>query len=102
MRVWCGMSRLILVASALATVACGGARPEVKVALTGTLPELQREIAKAEQSGALSDARLKDLARAVAEREIAGARGPEGAQQVALFRPCSGQVEAALDERAAR
>jgi HEAT repeat protein len=102
MRVWRRMLRLILVASALAPLACGGARPEVKAALNGTLPELQREIAKAEQSGALSNARLKDLARAVAEREIAGARGAEGAQQVALFRPCSGQVEAALDERAGR
>jgi HEAT repeat protein len=84
------------------SLACGGVRPEVRAALTGTLPELQQEIARAEQAGPLSDARLKDLARAVAEREISGARGADGAQQVALFRPCLGRVQSALDERAAR
>ncbi|HYQ15652.1 MAG TPA: HEAT repeat domain-containing protein, partial [Polyangiaceae bacterium] len=102
MRVWRGLSRVIAVVSALGSFACAGARPEMKAALTGTLPELQREIAEAERSGPLEGARLKDLARAVAEREIAGARGAEGAEQLALFRPCLPQVETALDERAGR
>jgi HEAT repeat protein len=93
---------VFLVASALTIGGCGGVRPEVKAALTGTLPDLQREIARAERSGSLSEARIKDLARAVAEREIAGAQGAEGAEQMGLFRPCVAEVETALDERAAR
>jgi HEAT repeat protein len=82
--------------------ACAGPRPEVRTALTGTLPELQQEIARAEKSGSLVGSRLTDLARAVAEREIAGATGSDGAQQLAVFRPCLPELESALDERAAR
>lgn len=87
---------------AATTTACGGVRPEVRAALTGSLPELQQEIARAEKSGPLSEAELVDLARAVAEREIAGASGADGAEQLALFRPCSREMTVALDERAAR
>jgi HEAT repeat protein len=74
----------------------------VRTALTGTLPELQQAIARAQQAGTLSGKRLTELARAVAEREIAGAHGAEGAQQIAVFRPCSSELETPLDERAAR
>jgi HEAT repeat protein len=91
-----------MLAGTVLSVSCGGARPEVRAALNGTLPELQQEIAKAEQSGGFDDARLEELARAVAEREIAGAQGREGAEQLALFRPCLPQVRASLDERAGR
>jgi len=52
----------------------------VKVALSGTLPQLQQEIARAERGGPLDKARLRQLARAVAEREIAGASGADGAE----------------------
>ncbi len=96
---------LVFVGAALAAAVsfgCAGPRPEVRTALTGTLPELQQEIARAENSGALSGARLTELAHAVAEREIAGARGNEGAQQLAVFRPCLPELETALDERASR
>jgi len=103
MRVRCGLSwTVVLAAFAIATAACGGVRPEVKAALTGSLPELQQEIARAEQGGALDRARLRQLAHAVAEREIAGAQGADGAQQLAVFRPCLAELETALDERAAR
>jgi len=81
---------------------CAGPRAEVRSALTGTLPELQQEIARAERAGGLSGARLRELARAVAEREIAGARGAEGAQQIAVFRSCLPALETVLSERAAR
>ncbi len=84
------------------SIGCAGPRPEVRTALTGTLPELQQEIARAERSGALTGEQLKELARAVAEREIAGAKGAEGAQQLAVFRPCLPVLESALDERASR
>src|SRR5258706_228773 len=84
------------------SVGCVGVRPEVKAALTGSLPELQQEIARADSRGELSGARLQQLAHAVAEREIAGARGADGAAQLAVFRPCLPELETALDERAAR
>jgi len=86
----------------LLTLACGGVRPEVKAALTGSLPELQQEIARAQQGGALDRERLRQLGHAVAEREIAGAEGADGALQLAVFRPCLSELEVALDERAAR
>ncbi|HVY26245.1 MAG TPA: HEAT repeat domain-containing protein [Polyangiaceae bacterium] len=99
-RVWFGILTLL---SSSALVACGGGvRPEVRAALTGTLPELKQEIAKAEKTAPLSDARLNELAHAVAEREIAGAAGADGAEQIALFRPCLSELQDALDERAAR
>jgi hypothetical protein len=96
---------LLLASAAFAagiSTACAGPRPEVRTALTGTLPELQQEIGRAEHAGSLSDKRLKELARAVAEREIAGAHGTEGAEQLAVFRPCLPVLESALDERASR
>lgn len=102
MRLRRGVSWAWMLAGAALSLACGGVRPEVRAALNGTLPELEQEIAKAERGGPLSDARLKDLARAVAEREVAGAQGREGAEQIALFRPCLPQVGAALRERAER
>src|SRR4051794_6607480 len=101
MRARCG-SWLLAMAGAISSSACGGVRPEVKAALTGSLPELQREIARTEQAGGLDPARLRQLARAVAEREIAGARGADGALELAVFRPCLPDVETALDERAMR
>jgi HEAT repeat protein len=88
--------------AAAISIGCAGPRPEVRTALTGTLPELQQEIARAEKSGSLSGPQLTDLAHAVAEREIAGATGPDGARQLAVFRPCLPQLETAIDERAAR
>lgn len=96
---------LLLASAAFAagiSTACAGPRPEVRTALTGTLPELQQEIARAERAGPLTSDQLKELARAVAEREIAGARGAEGAEQLAVFRPCLPVLESALDERASR
>lgn len=74
----------------------------MKAALTGSLPELQQEIARAEQGGALDRGRLRLLGHAVAEREIAGAQGADGALQLAVFRPCLSELEVALDERAER
>ena len=97
-----GLAFVSALFAAAVSSACAGPRPEVRTALTGTLPELQREIARAEKSGTLSGSRLTDLARAVAEREIAGATGADGAQQLAVFRPCLPELETALDERAAR
>jgi HEAT repeat protein len=102
MRVRCGLLWPVACFAVVATSACGGVRPEVKAALTGTLPELRQEIARAERAGPLPSKELGLLARAVAEREIAGARGAEGAQQLAAFRPCLPELEAALDERAER
>ena len=97
-----GSSFVLAVFTAGISLGCAGPRPEVKAALSGTLPELQREIARAETGGALSNARLQQLAHAVAEREIAAAHGAEGAAQLTLFRPCLPGLETALDERAAR
>lgn len=102
MRVRCGSLRAAAWFALVAVSACGGVRPEVKAALTGTLPELRQEIARAERSGPLPSKELGELARAVAEREIAGATGSEGAEQLAVFRPCLPELHTALSERAER
>ncbi|RYZ03000.1 MAG: hypothetical protein EOO73_29190 [Myxococcales bacterium] len=102
MRVRRGSSWAWMLAGTVLSLSCSGARPEVRAALTGSLPELQQQIARAEQDGPLSDARLKELARAVAEREIAGAGGRDAAEQVAVFRSCLPQVSGALEDRASR
>jgi hypothetical protein len=102
MRVRRGLSWACLLVGSVSALACGATRPEVKVALSGTLPQLQQEIARAERGGPLDKARLRQLAHAVAEREIAGASGADGAQELAVFRPCLSEVETALDERAVR
>jgi hypothetical protein len=91
-----------MLAGTVLSLSCSGTRPEVRAALQGTLPELEREIAQAEQGGPLDDVRLRKLARAVAEREIAGAGDGNGAEQVALFRGCLPEVQSVLEERASR
>jgi hypothetical protein len=102
MRVWRGRPLSWVIASSIVLSACGGTRPEVRAALTGSLPELRREIAQVERQGPLSDERLRALALAVAEREVAGAQGSDGAEQLTVFRPCLGELEGALDARAER
>lgn len=99
MRVSRGLPLFLTFAVALG---CSSARPEVRAALSGSLPQLQQEIAQAERAGPLSDARLEELARAVAEREIASAQGAEGVTQLSALRPCVSQLEPALRERGQR
>lgn len=102
MRVRCGLPWAVVLVASLVSGACTATRPEVKAALTGTLPELRREIARAERAGPLEQVELERLAHAVAEREIAGSTGNEGAQQLAVFRPCLSVLHTALEERAER
>lgn len=102
MRVSRGPLALLSLAFALATGACAKNQPEVRAALNGSLPQLQQEIAQAQRSGPLSDARLEQLARAVAEREIASAQGSDGAAQLTALRPCVRELESALRERSER
>ncbi len=66
MRVSQGLLLSLVVSCALIPLDCAGPRPEVRAALYGTLPQLQQQIAQAERQGPLSDARLSDLAYAVA------------------------------------
>jgi HEAT repeat protein len=102
MRVSRGSLGLLSLACALGVGACAKAQPEVRAALSGSLPQLQQEIAQAERGGPLSDARLERLARAVAEREIASAEGAEGAAQLSTLRPCVRELAPALRERSER
>jgi HEAT repeat protein len=82
--------------------ACASVKPEARAALTGTLPELRQEIARAEAGGPLPEKRLRALARAIAEREITSASGSEGAATIASFRPCASALQEPLSERAER
>jgi hypothetical protein len=72
----------------------------VKTAYYGDLPSLKREIGTAAASGRMSDADVKDLATAIARREVRSAQGQEAEARVLEARTCIGAVEPELRERA--
>jgi HEAT repeat protein len=61
---------------------------------------LKRDIQSAQQSGSLNRARVVDLARAVAERELTSAEGSGGAQRVRSLRGCATPLRSAMQRRA--
>jgi HEAT repeat protein len=79
---------------------CAAQRPEIRAALTGDLAELKREVAQAQLRGEITRERLTELARAVARREVASARGGIGAQQLRRFRACLKPLQRELEQQA--
>ncbi len=83
----------------LLLAACAPA-PPVRTALSGNLAELKRDIRSAQQAGKLNRARVVDLAKAVAERELTSAEGSGGAQRVRSLRGCATPLRPAMQRRA--
>jgi hypothetical protein len=79
--------------------ACGP-KPPVRTALEGDLAALRHDIAQAQAEHSLSDARVADLAQAVATREIWSTEGALGAARVRSLRGCQGALTGILEKRA--
>lgn len=85
----------------LASFVVSGCAPvgPVRAALYEDLPSLRREIAAAERAGKLDRARVAELAKAVASREVASAQGASGARRVRTVLGCARPMLSALRER---
>lgn len=91
----CGIATA-LVAAAL--VGCGDAA--LRAAERGDYAKLRAEIAQKHGSGSLSNGEARDLARAVAEREIETAKQEKDAEaRLRETRACSTEIDDALAER---
>jgi len=77
-----------------------GPKPPARTALTGNLAQLKRDIQDAQKAGKLDHAAVLDLARAVAERELASAQGSSGAVRVRSLRSCAQPLSRAMKRRA--
>lgn len=92
-----GLTHALFAASLL--TACGGSQLG-NTALQGDLPKLQTEISQAKRAGELDEAQTRDLARAVARRELLSSKGDEGVERVRELRPCLFQLVDDFEERA--
>ncbi len=71
-----------------------------QVALDGELPTLREEIQSAQQAGKLSSSDVRELAEAVAVREITSAAGDDGVARIRDLRACASRLDGALSDRA--
>jgi hypothetical protein len=83
----------------LLLLGCGPAGP-VRAALYEDLPSLRRQIQEAERTGKLDRARVTELAKAVASREVASAQGSDGVRHVRAVLGCAHPMLPALRQRA--
>ena len=74
-------------------------RGPVRAALHSDLPTLQRAVAQAEREGQLDSATVRELADAVARRELQSAKGQSGVRRVRSLRACARPLLPALRER---
>ncbi len=79
-------------------VACGPSGL-AKTALEGDLEKLSSEIAAARKSKELPETEVRDLAHAVATRELLSSRGDAGVARVRELRPCINRLVAEFEER---
>lgn len=82
------MRRSALALLLLSLVGCGPPEP-VRAALHEDLAALRRAIARASSQGELDEDAVVELARAVASREVASARGLSGIRRVRSLRACA-------------
>ncbi|HLV21367.1 MAG TPA: hypothetical protein VKZ49_10805, partial [Polyangiaceae bacterium] len=74
----------------------------VQAALYGDLATLKRRVQQEQREGDLDEGRVRDLAHAVAAREVRSAQGPLGAARLRQARPCAPALSRELEDRAAR
>lgn len=90
-----------LIAGALSLSALGCASSAaVRAAGTGNLGDLRRAMVDELRTGALDEAEVRAIARAVATGEIKRAAPPSGAARLRELRTCARHLEDALSERA--
>lgn len=81
-------------------IAACGPKPPARTALVGSLADLKRDIASAQQAGKLDRDEVVELARAVGERELTSAEGSGGASRVRSLRSCARPLRSAMERRA--
>lgn len=74
----------------------------MQAALYGDLATLKRRVQQEQREGDLDEGRVRDLAHAVAAREVRSAQGPLGAARLRQARPCAPALSRELEDRAAR
>ena len=95
------MSLLALVTPLAAAPLSGCSRsPIVKTAFTGDLGPLKSQIVAAQAAGTLTASETRQIAQAVAEREIASAKSHEADVRMMNLRPCALPLADALVTRA--
>lgn len=97
MRRFAFVALLYSLTSALPGCASSGS---VRAAERGEWPALRASLSDRARRGDLGGREVRSLARAVAERELASARGDEGLQRVNEVRSCAKPLEDALEGRA--
>jgi HEAT repeat protein len=85
---------------ALLAVSGCGVSTLSNVALHEDLPSLRREIELARAKGELGPREVRELALAVATRELLSSKGDAGVARVREVRSCLGELESVLEERA--
>lgn len=87
----------------LGLVVAGCAMPRVvETARQGDLAALKAEIARAQGAGQLDARAVGELARAVAQREVASTHGDESVERIRQARGCLGAVQTEVLDRAKR
>ncbi len=94
------MRRLDALLLSLVLAGCA-ASPAVTAARNGDVGALRAAMAPALREGKLDDAEAARIAAAVADHELASARGDDAVARVLDVRPCADALEDALRERAA-
>lgn len=74
--------------------------PVTRAALNADIDTLQREIDRADRRGELDQEAVKELALAIARRELRSALGDSGVDRVRQLRTCVGPLEGDLDDLA--
>jgi hypothetical protein len=92
---------VLATAAALLAFSSGCAAPlSRKSAQNGDLPGLRAAIAGERNRGELDEARVRQIAQAVAEREIRGATASSAHARIDESRPCAGVLADSLEQRA--
>lgn len=89
----------LLVCLGLLAAGCGMPR-YVKTAYFGNLADLKRDIAAATRAGKVDRDGVRDLAEAVARREVRSAKGADALDRIRESRACLRSVELEVRERA--
>ncbi|HEU4406162.1 MAG TPA: HEAT repeat domain-containing protein [Polyangiaceae bacterium] len=97
MRRFAFVALLYSLTSALPGCASSGS---VRAAERGEWPALRASLVAGARRGSLGGGEARSIARAVAARELAAARGDAGLQRVNEARPCADPLEDALERRA--
>ena len=93
------MARLLILAAIIALAPSCAPRPWVNVARTGSLTDLQRFVEVAAERRQFNHARTSELAKVVAEREIATATDAEAYDRVVGLGACASELYWPLNRR---